>query len=90
MFALGRAQELLLILDEYWKANPDLQNVPLFYASKLATKSLRVYQTFINMMNNHIRDMMDTFHNPFRLKYIRSINNNEFEVMGPSVGRSLL
>ena len=46
VFALGRAQELLLILDEFWQLNPDLQSVPVFYASKLAAKALRVYQTF--------------------------------------------
>jgi cleavage and polyadenylation specificity factor subunit 3 len=27
VFALGRAQELMLILDEYWHANKDLQKV---------------------------------------------------------------
>jgi cleavage and polyadenylation specificity factor subunit 3 len=58
----------------------------VFYASKLATKSLRVYQTFINMMNHHIRDKMEVFVNPFKLQHIRSIHNNDFEVMGPSVG----
>ena len=51
VFALGRAQELLLILDEYWQNHPVLQGIPVFYASKLATKALRVYQTFVNMMN---------------------------------------
>jgi Cft2 family RNA processing exonuclease len=30
VFALGRAQELLLILDEYWKAHPDLKSVRRF------------------------------------------------------------
>ncbi len=38
VFALGRAQELLLILDEYWQEHPELQGVPVFYASKLASK----------------------------------------------------
>jgi cleavage and polyadenylation specificity factor subunit 3 len=38
VFALGRAQELLLILDEYWQANPNLQNIPIWYASKMASK----------------------------------------------------
>ncbi|RIA94472.1 beta-lactamase-like protein [Glomus cerebriforme] len=27
VFALGRAQELLLILEEYWKAHPELESV---------------------------------------------------------------
>lgn len=48
VFALGRAQELLLILDEYWQANPHLQDVPIWYASKLASRALRVYQTYAN------------------------------------------
>ena len=52
-FALGRAQELLLILDEYWKEREDLHRIPVFYASKMATRALRVYQTYINMMNQH-------------------------------------
>ena len=55
-FALGRAQELLLILDEYWKEREDLHRSPVFYASKMATRALRVYQTYINMMNQHVRD----------------------------------
>ncbi|KAJ3109915.1 Cleavage and polyadenylation specificity factor subunit 3 [Phlyctochytrium bullatum] len=38
VFALGRAQELLLILDEYWQAHPELHNVPIYYVSSLAKK----------------------------------------------------
>jgi hypothetical protein len=55
VFALGRAQELLLILEEYWKEHPRLQHIPILYASKLATRSLRVYQTFVNMMNQSVQ-----------------------------------
>ena len=44
-----------MILDEHWQENPELTTVPIYYASKLATKALRVYQTFINTMNDHIR-----------------------------------
>src|SRR5207245_1190529 len=36
VFALGTAQELLLILDEYWAAHPDLHDTPVYYASSLA------------------------------------------------------
>ena len=39
-FALGRAQELLLILDEYWKSHPELHNIPIYYASPLAKKCM--------------------------------------------------
>ncbi|CAB4065623.1 CPSF3 [Lepeophtheirus salmonis] len=42
VFALGRAQELLLILDEYWGAHPELHEIPIYYASSLAKKCMAV------------------------------------------------
>ncbi|KAL0667963.1 hypothetical protein Bca4012_030667 [Brassica carinata] len=39
-FALGRAHELLLILDEYWDNHPDIHNIPIYYASPLAKKCM--------------------------------------------------
>ena len=80
-------QELLLILDEYWQANPHLQNIPIWYASKLASRALRVYQTYANMMNARIRAQMDVS-NPFSFNYIqnlKSIDVNSFNDSGPSV-----
>ncbi|KAG5190345.1 cleavage and polyadenylation specificity factor subunit 3 [Tribonema minus] len=85
VFALGRAQELLLILDEYWQAHPDLQHIPIYYASRLASKAIRVYQTYINMMNAHIRRQMDVS-NPFKFKHITNLKGIEhFQDLGPSV-----
>jgi cleavage and polyadenylation specificity factor subunit 3 len=80
-------QELLLILDEYWQANPHLHNIPIWYASKLASRALRVYQTYSNMMNARIRAQMDVS-NPFSFTFIqnlKSINVNSFDDSGPSV-----
>lgn len=68
-FALGRAQELLLILDEYWKKHPDLHNVPIYYASSLAKKCMAVYQTYIHTMNSNIRSRFAKRDNPFVFKY---------------------
>ena len=68
-FALGRAQELLLILDEYWKKHPDLHNVPIYYASSLARKCMAVYQTYIHTMNSNIRTRFARRDNPFVFKY---------------------
>ncbi len=87
VFALGRAQELLLILDEYWQANPHLQNIPVWYASKMASRALRVYRTYANMMNARIRAQMD-IGNPFHFQFIqnlKSIDVNTFDDRGPSV-----
>lgn len=75
VFALGRAQELLLILDNYWADHPELHSIPIYYASKLATRSLKVYQTFINMMNNKIKQKYQQFYNPFFFKHIQNIQN---------------
>jgi cleavage and polyadenylation specificity factor subunit 3 len=69
-FALGRAQELLLILDEYWKKHPDLHSVPIYYASSLARKCMAVYQTYIHTMNSNIRSRFARRDNPFVFKYV--------------------
>lgn len=84
VFALGRAQELLLILDDYWESCPHLADIPVFYASQVASKALRIYQTFINMMNWHIRSLMDV-RNPFKLRHISHMKDNEFDTVGPCV-----
>ncbi len=84
-FALGRAQELLLILDEFWEANPSLQEVPIYYASALAKRCLGVYQTFINMMNKRIQEQAQIA-NPFVFRHVRSLKGvNQFEDTGPCV-----
>ncbi|KAH9048358.1 beta-lactamase-like protein [Lactarius hengduanensis] len=72
-FALGRAQELLLILDEYWKKHPDLHNVPIYYASSLARKCMAVYQTYIHTMNSNIRTRFARRDNPFVFKHISNV-----------------
>lgn len=76
VFALGRAQELLLILDEYWNAHPELQSIPIYYASSLAKKCMTVYQTYINMMNDRIRSQFD-LGNPFKFKNISNLKSME-------------
>ncbi|ONH89475.1 hypothetical protein PRUPE_I006200 [Prunus persica] len=82
-FALGRAQELLLILDEYWANHPELQNIPIYYASPLAKRCLSVYETYTLSMNDRIRNAKS---NPFVFKYISPLKSIEnFKDVGPSV-----
>ncbi|KAL4199315.1 hypothetical protein AMTRI_Chr03g144320 [Amborella trichopoda] len=84
-FALGRAQELLLILDEYWSAHPELHNIPIYYASPLAKRCMAVYQTYINAMNERVRAQFEVS-NPFDFKHISSLKSIEnFDDVGPSV-----
>eukprot|EP00033_Pygsuia_biforma_P001316 GCRY01001491.1.p1 GENE.GCRY01001491.1~~GCRY01001491.1.p1 ORF type:complete len:791 (-),score=254.73 GCRY01001491.1:213-2585(-) len=85
-FALGRAQELLLILEEYWQHHPELHQIPVYYASALAKKSIPVYQTYVNMMNEETRTHWGQDHNPFMFKHIKNLRSlNEFDDNGPCV-----
>ncbi|XP_047334513.1 cleavage and polyadenylation specificity factor subunit 3-I-like [Impatiens glandulifera] len=84
-YALGRAQELLLILDEYWSSHPELHNIPIYYASPLAKRCMAVYQTYINSMNERIRNQYANS-NPFDFKHILPLKSIEnFNDVGPSV-----
>ncbi|KAL7119585.1 hypothetical protein ACP275_02G071600 [Erythranthe tilingii] len=84
-YALGRAQELLLILDEYWSNHPELHNVPIYYASPLAKRCMAVYQTYINSMNDRIRNQFANS-NPFDFKHISPLKSiDEFRDVGPAV-----
>ncbi|KAL3809658.1 hypothetical protein ACHAXA_000341 [Cyclostephanos tholiformis] len=74
VFALGRAQELLLILDEYWREHPNLQSIPIYYASKMASRALSVSDMDLG--------------NPFAFEHIRNLRGidvNSFDDRGPSV-----
>lgn len=86
VFALGRAQELLLILDEYWQAHPELHAIPIYYASPMAHKCMAVYQTYVNMMNEHIRKQI-AISNPFIFKHIKYLRGGReaFKDAGPCV-----
>lgn len=91
VFALGRAQELLLIFDEYWGRHPEYQKIPIYYASNLARKCMVVYQTYIGAMNDNIKRLFrermaeaeaagtlsasGSGAGPWDFKFIRSLKN---------------
>ncbi|KAI8272383.1 Endoribonuclease YSH1 [Colletotrichum sp. SAR 10_98] len=99
VFALGRAQELLLILDEYWGKHGEYQKFPIYYASNLARKCMVVYQTYVGAMNDNIkrlfRERMAEAEasgdgsgkgGPWDFKYIRSLKNlDRFDDVGGCV-----
>ncbi|PSS13036.1 hypothetical protein M430DRAFT_124890 [Amorphotheca resinae ATCC 22711] len=99
VFALGRAQELLLILDEYWGRHPEYQKIPIYYASNLARKCMLVYQTYVGAMNDNIKRLFrermaeaEASSNsagkggPWDFKYIRSLKNlDRFDDVGSCV-----
>ena len=83
---MGRAQELLLILEEYWAENKDIQHVPVYYASSLATRCMNLYRTYGGAMNDRVRQQLDNHTNPFDFKFILPLKDlASFDDNGPSV-----
>lgn len=87
VFALGRAQELLLILEEHWQNNKELQHIPVYYASSLASRCMKLYQTYVHSMNDRVKQQQDmTSTNPFAFKFVRSLASlDQFDDSGPCV-----
>lgn len=85
IFALGRAQELMLILEEYWHSNPSLQTIPVYYANKMAENSLEVYRTYISHMNARVQQQVGSDHNPWRFQHIKETQPKTFKDVGPCV-----
>ncbi|KAJ2690620.1 endoribonuclease ysh1 [Coemansia spiralis] len=86
--ALGRTQELLLILEEHWgRYAQELEGVPVFFISALGKAGTRLYQAYIMHMNQRIqRQFNRTGRNPFDFKYIKtSTNIGEVPDSGPCV-----
>jgi len=79
VFAAGRAQELLLIIDEYWEHNPDIQDVPIYYASSLASNYLDIFKTYINMTGDYVKNKFyEEGINPFKFKHINCVKTIEY------------
>lgn len=99
VFALGRAQELLLILDEYWSRHPDLQKTPIYYIGNIARRCMVAYQTYIGAMNDNIKRLFkqrmaeaeasgdkSTTAGPWDFRYVRSLRSiDRFEDVGSCV-----
>jgi cleavage and polyadenylation specificity factor subunit 3 len=89
--AIGNAQELMLILEDYWTRHPEWQRFPIYYASALARKCMVVYQTYIDAMNDNIKSKFQASQTgsssgPWDFQFIRSLRGLEkFEDVGGCV-----
>ena len=79
VFATGRAQELLLILDEYWESNKTrLKDVKIYYASSLANDSIEIFKRYINMAGPYItKKFSEENKNPFDFKNITRVKTEQ-------------
>jgi len=85
VFALGRAQELCLLLDAFWeRKGPLLEKVPIYFSAGLTEKANWYYKMFISWTNQKIKD---TFvkRNVFDFKHIDPFDRAMIDNPGPMV-----
>ncbi|KAF8371495.1 hypothetical protein PRIPAC_77924 [Pristionchus pacificus] len=83
VFALGRAQELCILLESYWE-RLDLK-IPVYFSQGLAGKANAYYRLFINWTNEKIKRTF-VHRNMFDFKHIRPLSDyNLVEMPGPMV-----
>jgi integrator complex subunit 11 len=84
VFALGRAQELLILIESYWSRMSDLKDVPIYFSAGLTERANDYYKMFISWTNEKIKK---TFvdHNMFDFKMIESWKPEYAEKSGPMV-----
>lgn len=85
VFALGRAQELLILIQGYFQSMHDLASrVPVFFSAGMTERANEYYKLFISWTNEHIKE---TFvdHNPFDFRNIRTWEPAFADNPGPMV-----
>ncbi|KAJ2280632.1 Integrator complex subunit 11 [Coemansia sp. RSA 451] len=81
-FALGRAQELCILIETYWERMG--LKVPVYFSAGLTEKANRYYKLFINWTNQKIKESF-VDRNPFDFKYIKPWNRDYVDLPGPMV-----
>ncbi|XP_045114162.1 integrator complex subunit 11-like [Portunus trituberculatus] len=82
VFALGRVQELCILLDTYW----DRMNlkVPVYFTMGLAETANKYYRMFITWTNQKIRQTF-VHRNMFDFKHIKPFDKSYMDNPGPMV-----
>ena len=71
VFALGRAQELMILLESYWD-RMDL-NIPIYFSAGLAQKANDYYKFFVNWCNESVkRNLLENERNVFDFPHIQT------------------
>ncbi|KAJ2779611.1 Integrator complex subunit 11 [Coemansia javaensis] len=81
-FALGRAQELCILIESYWERMG--LAVPVYFSAGLTEKANRFYKLFINWTNQKVKEAF-VDRNPFDFKYIKPWNRDYIDLPGPMV-----
>jgi len=86
VFALGRAQELVLLLEEYWEKNPELEKIPIFYCTPMANKCLRIFETYTALCSERVQEEANNCRNTWRsLKFVKNIADSSVPEWGSRI-----
>ncbi|VAI32262.1 cleavage and polyadenylation specificity factor subunit 3-II-like [Triticum dicoccoides] len=81
-FALGRAQELCILLDDYWE-RMNLK-IPIYFSAGLTIQANMYYKMLIGWTSQKIKDSY-TVHNPFDFKHVCDFQRSFINDPGPCV-----
>ncbi|KAM7484708.1 hypothetical protein LguiA_000717 [Lonicera macranthoides] len=81
-FALGRAQELCILLDDYWE-RMNLK-VPIYFSAGLTIQANMYYKMLINWTSQKVKDTYAT-RNAFDFKNVCSFDRSLVKAPGPCV-----
>ncbi|KAL3501986.1 hypothetical protein ACH5RR_036435 [Cinchona calisaya] len=81
-FALGRAQELCMLLDDYWE-RMNLK-IPIYFSAGLTIQANIYYKTLINWTSQKVKDSYAT-RNPFDFKNVCKFERAFINAPGPCV-----
>ncbi|XP_047048245.1 cleavage and polyadenylation specificity factor subunit 3-II-like [Lolium rigidum] len=81
-FALGRAQELCILLDDYWE-RMNLK-IPIYFSAGLTIQANMYYKMLIGWTSQKIKDSY-TVHNPFDFKHVCHFERSFVNNPGPCV-----
>lgn len=74
VFAMGRVQELCLLLDEYWDRSHELRGkVPVYFSAAMASSAQKFYNIYRDWAHNRVSKMLD---NPFDFRWVKPLDQN--------------
>jgi integrator complex subunit 11 len=82
IFALGRAQELCILLDTHWRRTKS--EIPIYFAGPLAEKANYYYKIFTNWTNQKIKNIF-LERNVFDFTFIKSGDKSVTKINQPMV-----
>lgn len=84
VFALGRVQELCVLIESYWERN-SLGAIPVYFSAGMAETATAYYKQHLEWTNESIQRIAHDGRNPFDYQFIRPWEKHLAEIPGPMV-----